>query len=306
MVEVRDLVKSYGDVEAVSGVNFSVARGEVLGFLGPNGAGKTTTMRVITGFMPPTNGTVLVDGLDVVTDNLEVRRRIGYLPEHPPLYLEFTARENLEFAARLKGVPKDKRRERIAFAMDRCGLAHMQNRFASQMSKGYRQRLGLACAIVHDPEVLVLDEPTIGLDPVQIQEIRGLIRELGRDHTVILSTHILPEVVMTCRRVVIIHEGRIVADGPIEELTRAMHDAPRIAIRLAEPDDTVESRIGRVEGVRAVRKDAVPGRYIIEIAPGTSPANDIALEALNAGWGILEISDEAGSLEEVFVRLTSR
>ncbi len=220
MIEVRDLVKSYGAFEAVKNVSFSVATGQACGFLGPNGAGKTTTMRIITGYMPATSGTVSVDGFDVFEQSFEVRKRIGYLPEHPPLYLEMKVARYLEHVARLKGL----RGRRVAEARDRvladCGLENVAGRLCGHLSKGYRQRVGLAQALIHDPSVLILDEPTIGLDPAQIIEIRQLIRELATERTVILSTHILPEVAQICQKVVIINEGRIALEAEIEELTR--------------------------------------------------------------------------------------
>jgi ABC-2 type transport system ATP-binding protein len=305
MVEVRGLTKSYGEFNAITDVSFSVSKGEVLGFLGPNGAGKTTTMRVITGFMPPTQGTVLVDGLDVVSNSLEVRRKIGYLPEHPPIYLEFTVLENLDFVSKLKGIPRSQRADRIEYAVRRCGLGGVEDRFAGHLSKGYRQRVGLAIAILNDPDVLILDEPTIGLDPVQIQEIRNLIRELGKDHTVILSTHILPEVVMTCDRAVIIHHGSIVADGTLDQLAKKAGGRQRITLRLAEPDDGVITRLKKIGGVGDVVAASMPKQFSVSVKDGADISNEIALEVLNAGWGLVELKDEIPSLEEVFVRLTA-
>jgi ABC-2 type transport system ATP-binding protein len=220
MIEVSRLTKRYGDLVAVDDASFRVDKGQILGFLGPNGAGKTSTMRMITGFMPPTSGNVRIAGFDTVTDSMEVRRRIGYLPENPPLYLDMTVSSYLRFTGRLKGL----RRSQIADALDRvislCGLDHMRDRLLGHLSKGYRQRVGLAQALIHDPPVLVLDEPTIGLDPRQIIDIRQLIKTMGGDRTLILSTHILPEVTQVCDRVVIINEGRIAVEGGLAELTR--------------------------------------------------------------------------------------
>ncbi len=220
MIEVRDLVKRYGDHVAVDGISFSVGKGEILGFLGPNGAGKTTTMRVLTCYQPPTSGTVEVCGFDVEKDPDEIKKRIGYLPEVPPLYNEMTPESYLAFVARLKGVPSKEVKERVDWACSRCGLDDVRKRLIQNLSKGYKQRVGLAQAIIHKPEVLILDEPTIGLDPKQIREIRELIKELGKEHTIILSTHILPEVTMTCDKVVIINRGKIAAQGSLEELTK--------------------------------------------------------------------------------------
>ncbi|HYB89813.1 MAG TPA: ATP-binding cassette domain-containing protein [Candidatus Binataceae bacterium] len=218
MIEVKNLTKLYGSFVAVSDVSFKAERGSILGFLGPNGAGKTTTMRVITGYMPATSGTVLVDGLDIFTQSLEARRRIGYLPENPPLYSDMRVEAYLRFVARLRGVPRAKMDEALDHAIQVCGLSGMAHRICGQLSKGYRQRVGLAQALIHDPPVLVLDEPTIGLDPRQIHEIRELIRKLSGDRTVVLSTHILPEVSQICDKVVIISDGHVVLEEQIAKL----------------------------------------------------------------------------------------
>jgi ABC-2 type transport system ATP-binding protein len=226
MIEAKGLSKRYGDLVAVDCVDFSVGRGEVVGFLGPNGAGKTTTMRMLTGFLPPTDGTAVIAGHDIFEDPLAARRAVGYLPESPPLYPEMTVVSYLRYVASIKDVPRRARREAVDRALERCGLRDVRWRVIGTLSKGFRQRVGLAQAIVHDPPVLILDEPTIGLDPLQIQEIRGMISALARprdgaaEHTVILSTHILPEVEAICRRVILMHEGRKVVDAPLEELTR--------------------------------------------------------------------------------------
>jgi ABC-2 type transport system ATP-binding protein len=220
MIEVRELTKRYGDRVAVDNVSFTADRGQILGFLGPNGAGKTTTMRVLTGFLPPSSGSARVAGFDVLTQSDEVRRRVGYLPENPPLYLDMTVHAYLTFVARLKGVPRRQVAEARDRVVERTGLREVERRLLAHLSKGYKQRVGLAQALIHEPEVLVLDEPTIGLDPRQIIEIRGLIRELSGERTVILSTHILPEVSQTCDKVVIIHEGRVVCEDTRENLTR--------------------------------------------------------------------------------------
>jgi ABC-2 type transport system ATP-binding protein len=220
MIEVRNLTKRYGELTAIRGISFTVAKGEVLGFLGPNGAGKTTTMRIVTGYMPATEGTVAVDGFDVFENSFEVRKRIGYLPENPPLYGDMTVESFLRFVARIKGVAKAAVGDATEKALDTCGLTHVRGRLTGNLSKGYRQRVGLAQALIHDPPVLVLDEPTIGLDPRQIIEIRSLIRHLAGDRTVILSTHILPEVAQICEKVVILSEGRVVLEDRLENLTQ--------------------------------------------------------------------------------------
>ncbi|OQB37259.1 MAG: putative ABC transporter ATP-binding protein YxlF [Candidatus Latescibacteria bacterium ADurb.Bin168] len=220
MIEVRGLTKKYGTFTAVDDISFTVQKGQILGFLGPNGAGKTTTMRILTGYLPPTSGTALVAGYDVQEQSMEVRKRIGYLPESPPLYNDMTVREYVDFCAALKGVPGSKREEAVSATLEKCGLEDRVNQLIGTLSKGYRQRTGLAQALVHDPEVLILDEPTIGLDPAQIIEIRELIKALAGNHTVILSTHILPEVSVTCQAVAIIHQGKLCAADSLENLTR--------------------------------------------------------------------------------------
>src|ERR1700756_2440009 len=218
MIEVKNLTKAYGDFVAVRDVSFKAESGSILGFLGPNGAGKTTTMRIITGYMPATAGTVLIDGLDIFTESLEARRKIGYLPENPPLYLDMRVETYLRFVAKLRDVPRDKIEEALEHVLDVCGLSDMAHRICGQLSKGYRQRVGLAQALIHDPPVLVLDEPTIGLDPRQIHEIRGLIKTLSGDRTVVLSTHILPEVSQICDKVVIIADGTVVLEEKLSDI----------------------------------------------------------------------------------------
>jgi ABC-2 type transport system ATP-binding protein len=252
MIEARQLSKRYGDVYAVQGVSFEVGRGEVVGFLGPNGAGKTTTMRMLTGFVPPTDGTAVIAGHDIFSDPLAARRAIGYLPETLPLYPEMSVRSYLEYVARIKDVPRRERRGAVDRALERCGLAHVARHVIGTLSKGYRQRVGIAQAIVHDPEVLILDEPTVGLDPLQVREIRQLLRDLAnpRDgqpqHTVILSTHILPEVEAICRRVILMNGGRKVVDAPLAELTKDGRSLDEIFARETARDVTAEP----VEGAR--------------------------------------------------------
>lgn len=243
MIEVQHLTKRYGDLTAISNVSFQVASGQILGFLGPNGSGKTTTMRIITGFMPATSGTVKVAGFDIFEDSFEVRKRIGYLPEIPPLYNDMTVASYLRFVARIKGVPRAQIGEALDRALTRCGLTEVANRVNGHLSKGYRQRVGLAQAIIHNPDVLVLDEPTVGLDPQQIIEIRTLIKELAGSHTVILSTHILPEVTQVCEKVVIINAGRVVVEDLLTNLTReqSLEDVFLRAIAQEEPQGVEEA-----------------------------------------------------------------
>ncbi len=305
VVQVRGLTKNYGDHQAVKGIDFKLHSGEVLGFLGPNGAGKTTTMRIITGYIPPTEGTVTVGGFDVMSDSLKVRKKIGYLPEHPPLYLEFTVRENLEFIAKLRKIPGSERDGRIAKAMERCGLTNVSERIAGHLSKGYRQRVGLAQAVIHEPDVLILDEPTIGLDPVQIQEIRNLIMELGKEHTVLLSTHILPEVVMTCDRVIIISGGKLVADDTVGELSRKFGGARKLSLRIADKSRDIAKSLEKIDGVAAVTPASTPGGYELTVSEAKEVADRVARTVIDSGCGLVEIRDEVPSLEEVFVHLTS-
>ncbi|HEX9187202.1 MAG TPA: ATP-binding cassette domain-containing protein, partial [Vicinamibacteria bacterium] len=246
MIEVESLTKRYGRATAVDGVSFRVERGEILGFLGPNGAGKTTTMRILTCYLPPTEGTARVAGYDVFAQPMEVKRRVGYLPETPPLYPDMSVRDYLEFCARIKGVPGKERRGRVADAIEKCRVGDVRDKLIAKLSKGYRQRVGLAQAILHNPDVLILDEPTAGLDPKQIIETRELIRSLAGSHTVILSTHILPEVSMTCGRVVIINKGRVVAEDTPENLTRRLKGAGTIRVEARGEDAAI------LEAVRAV------------------------------------------------------
>ncbi|HXL45172.1 MAG TPA: ATP-binding cassette domain-containing protein, partial [Candidatus Binatia bacterium] len=266
MIEVQGLTKHYGVIAAISDVSFSVKRGEIVGFLGPNGAGKTTTMRILAGFMPATRGTATVAGYDVFTQSLEVRRRIGYLPENVPLYSEMGVASYLDFVAEVKGVGRAERRRRVADVMERCLIADVRHRLIGKLSKGYRQRVGLAQAIVSDPEVLILDEPTIGLDPKQIAEIRALIKSLAGQHTVILSTHILPEVSMLCQGVIIINKGAVVAQGPIDRLVEQVFPRARVQLQLAAPPDAVPAEIRRIPGVLSVERQAMSdgvGTYVV-------------------------------------------
>ncbi|HID87914.1 MAG TPA: ATP-binding cassette domain-containing protein [Anaerolineae bacterium] len=302
MIQVRNLTKYYGDLAAIQDVSFTVEKGEVLGFLGPNAAGKTTTMRILTGFLPPSSGTARVAGYDVLTDSLEVRRRIGYLPETVPLYPEMTVWSYLNFVARLRGV--EKREKRVAEVMEICHVDDHANVLIGKLSKGYRQRVGLAQALVHDPEVLILDEPTLGLDPKQIIEVRELIRSLGGERTIILSTHILPEVSQTCQRVLIINEGRIVAEDTPERLTARLKGAERIYLEVANPSPQVEAELARIEGVTAVESKG-DGSYEVECALGVDRRPEIAATAVRHGWGLLEMRPMGMSLEEIFLKLTT-
>lgn len=302
MIDVQHLTKFYGNVPAIQDVTFQIEKGEVVGFLGPNAAGKTTTMRILTGFLPPSAGTARVAGYDVFHDSLEVRRRIGYLPETVPLYPEMTVYGYLDYVARLRNA--DQRNDRIWNVMERVALDDRADDLIGKLSKGYRQRVGLAQALVHDPEVLILDEPTIGLDPNQIIEVRELIRELGKEHTIILSTHILPEVSQTCERVIIINQGRIVAMDTPDRLTTRLKGNERVFVQVAQPVEGVEEALKGINGVNAVEARN-HGVYEVECALGADRRSDIASMAVQRGWGLLELRPMGLSLEDIFLQLTT-
>ena len=272
MIEVDHLSKVYGERKAVDDISFRVKRGEVLGFLGPNGAGKTTTMRMLTCYMPATNGTARIAGYDIFEHSREVRKRIGYLPENPPVYPDMTVDSYLHFVARIKGTPSGQRKNQVADAIEKCNLGDVRKRIIGKLSKGYRQRVGLAQALLNNPDVLVLDEPTIGLDPKQIHEVRMLIKNLASAHTIILSTHILPEVSMTCSRVVIINKGKVVAMDTPEGLASQMKGAERIALTVVGPVDAVREKLAGIDGVLNVQTEDtnVPfSNYAVECRLGT-------------------------------------
>jgi ABC-2 type transport system ATP-binding protein len=302
MIQVDNLTKYYGDVAAIRDVSFNVDKGEILAFLGPNGAGKTTTMRILTAYMPPSAGSAQVAGYDVFNDSLEVRRRVGYMPETVPLYSEMTVRSYLDFAARLRGV--DDRRKRVEAAMETCHVADYAETAIGKLSKGYRQRVGLAQALVHDPEILILDEPTLGLDPKQIIEVRELIRGLGSERTIILSTHILSEASQVCGRVVIINEGQIVAEDTPERLTARLIGGERVYLQVSQPSAEVEAALQAIEGVATVEAKG-NGGYEIESVLGADRRAEIAAAIVEGGWGLLEIRPIGMSLEEIFLKLTT-
>ncbi len=307
MIEVLNLTKAFGGRPAIKGVSFKVDRGEILGFLGPNGAGKTTTMRVITGYMPPDSGTARVDGYDVFEKPMEVKRRIGYLPENPPLYGEMTVRSFLDFVARIRKVPSRQSRARVDAALERCGLNGMAGRLIGNLSKGFKQRVGLAQAILHDPPVLILDEPTVGLDPEQIIEIRHLIKGLGGDHTIILSTHILPEVTVTCSRVAIISYGEIVQEGSLEGLAAAAGaSSEKIRLRVARDGDAAAAGFRQHPDVLSVEAAGGDGTYILEVRKQDSVMEQIATAAVRGGWGLLELTPITRTLEEIYLEATRR
>ena len=308
MIEVQHLTKRYGPVTAVDDVSFRAERGEILGFLGPNGAGKTTTMRILTGYMPPTDGKALVSGYDVQEKPIEAKRRTGYLPETPPLYPDMTVRDYLDFCARIKGVPRAERTSRVKTSMERTRIADVGHRHCGKLSKGYRQRVGLAQALLHNPEVLILDEPTAGLDPKQIIETRQLIKQLGGDHTVILSTHILPEVSQTCHRIVIINKGRVVAVDTPENLTSRLRGTETMFLQVDASDTDPSEALRIVPGVTQVRLAENRGTVSsleIESATGRDVRRELAATVVNRGWGPLELRPMRMSLEDIFLHLTT-
>jgi len=309
LIEVADLTKAYGPVTAVDHVSFSVNEGEILGFLGPNGAGKTTTMRILTGFMPATSGTARIAGFDVTTDSLAVRRHIGYLPEAPPLYPDMTVDGYLDFVLRIKNVPRDKRRARISDAIEKTNLGDKRTELIKRLSRGYKQRVGLAQALVHDPLVIILDEPTVGLDPKQIIEVRHLIKSLAGTHTIILSTHILPEVSMTCDRVVIINKGKIVAVDTPQNLTTQLKGAQKIHVEAQAPEKPFQELLARIPGASSV--EVSPARAsghvtaTLEVASGKEVRSLIAANIVEKGWDLYELRGVSLSLEDIFLQLTT-
>ena len=304
MVHAENLTKCYGEIRALDGVSFHVEQGEIVGLLGPNGAGKTTAMKILTCFLPPTSGRARVAGHDIFDEPLAVKRSVGYLPEDPPVYTELTVEEYLAYAGRLKGLSGAALKAARARTLEKCGLADVAGRLIGNLSKGYRQRVGLAQALVHNPKVLILDEPTVGLDPNQIIEIRGLIRDLAREHTVILSTHILPEVTATCQRVIIIHEGKIVAVDSYENLSQQMGQSRRIHLKVRRPGPEFADRLLALAGVLNVEPDA-DGGYRVESRLDQDLREEVARAAVESGAGLLELAGVAVSLEEVFLRLTT-
>jgi ABC-2 type transport system ATP-binding protein len=304
VIEVQDITKRYGDHTAIERVTFSVDKGEVLAFLGPNGAGKTTTMRILTCFMPATEGIARVAGFDCFERPLEVKRRIGYLPETPPVYHELTVSEYLTFVGRIKGLGKEDLRRGMDRVLERLSLGDVRHRLIANLSRGYRQRVGLAQALIHDPPVLILDEPTVGLDPKQIIEIRELIKSLAGSHTVILSTHILPEATAVCQRVVIINDGRIVAIDTPERLSVRLRRSEKISVTVRTPPPDLADRFRALPGVTHVFEPTDAGAFLLECELGRDLRDDVARFVVNNGWGLLELKTIAMTLEDVFLRLT--
>ena len=309
MSEVAGLTKRYGPTLAVSDVSFEVRKGEVLGFLGPNGAGKTTTMRVITGYLPPSEGKVLVAGYDVVEEPLEAKRRTGYLPETPPVYPDMTVTEYLGFVARIKGVARKEMKTRISEVIEKCAITDHQHRQIGKLSKGYRQRVGLAQAFIHNPDVLILDEPTAGLDPKQIIETRELIRRLAGQHTIVLSTHILPEVSKTCDRVVVINQGKVVAVGTPDELTHRLQGYETVLLTVEGPAAEIIDKLQRVGGVNLVEpREAQDARVTFEVhtEKGHDVRAELARAVVESRWNLLELKTSGLSLEDIFLKLTTK
>ena len=305
MIEVQNLSKHYGPVRAVDDVSFRAEAGEILGFLGPNGAGKTTTMRIITGYMPASGGKASVAGFDVFEQPLEAKRRTGYLPETPPLYPDMTVREYLNFVARIKGV-RTNVKSAVDAVMKKTWVSDMANRHCAKLSKGYKQRVGLAQALIHNPDVLVLDEPTAGLDPKQIIETRQLIRELAGSHTIVLSTHILPEVAQTCQKVVIINKGKVVAIDTPDALTERLHGAQTLFVQTQGPTEDIRCALLALPGVVNVSlADTPPGSFHVDSEKGLDIRRDVAAEIVRGGWGLLELRPMRMSLEDIFLHLTT-
>ena len=310
MIKVEGLTKRYARTVAVDNISFEVEKGGIVGFLGPNGAGKTTTMRVLTCFLPPTTGTATVAGFDVLENPLEVKKRIGYLPETPPLYPDMEVQEYLTFVGRLKGISGADVAKRVNDVCDRCAVADVRTKLIGKLSKGYRQRVGLAQAIIHNPEVLVLDEPTSGLDPKQIIETRELIRSLAGDHTIILSTHILSEIEHSCDKVIIISKGKLVATDTVANLTNRLRGTEAVALEIDAPipEADIRARLEQVSGVsRVMYKEAREGRHIFEVESlqGRSIRADLARTVVNAGWNLNELRAVGLSLETIFLQLTA-
>jgi ABC-2 type transport system ATP-binding protein len=307
MIEVRDLTKQYAKYTAVNDVSFEVGRGQIVGLLGPNGAGKSTILRILSGFIPATAGTVKIAGYDVFHQADEVRRRIGYMPENNPLHMEMRVREYLKFRARLKGLSGATARERVRQVIEQCALTDVHKRIIGQLSKGYKQRVGLADALVHEPELIILDEPTIGLDPNQIRSVRELIKGLGGTHTVLLSTHILPEVEMTCTRVLILHRGEIMASGTTENLHRTIFQAGPVVAEIAAPMPELMQAWAELETVMHVDVSPMDGEFS---RCSLTPRDGIDLRpvvfevARDRGWRLRELTRGRHSLEDIFVRVT--
>ena len=305
MIEVSHLSKQYGDVVAVEDVSFRAEKGVILGFLGPNGAGKTTTMRMLTCYLPPSSGEAKVAGFDILEESMEVRKRIGYLPEQPPVYHDMTVGAYLRFVAKIKGVPGPQLNGRLDDTMEKTGIAHHRDTVIGHLSKGYRQRFGLAQALVHEPDVLILDEPTVGLDPKQIIEIREVIKGLGGDHTVILSTHILPEVSMTCSQLVIINNGRIAGAGTPESLMAQLKEGEVLRAHIDGPTDEIRTMLQGLDAVLEVSSEPGEGIYLVPSAQGQDVRDALTKQVVDGGYSLRELRPLDMTLEDIFLSLTS-
>lgn len=304
MIEVRDLTKNYGPHNAIHRLNFSIKKGEVVGFLGPNGAGKSTTMKIITGYMAPSSGSVLVGGYDVFENPIQVKEKIGYLPEFPPVYGDMLVRDYLKFVANLKKVPREKVESQVDLAIKKTNLGDVAHRLIQNLSKGFKQRVGIAQAIVSNPEILILDEPTVGLDPKQVAEIRNLIQELAGHHTIILSTHILSEVQATCQRIIIINKGHIVAEDTLAGLSKRMQGGFHIHVKVKRPNENVLSLVKGINGVVGVAKGSEVGTIEID-ATNVDCFEKISAAIVNEGVGLTEFRADNLNLEDIFIKLTS-
>ncbi|MFZ0038761.1 MAG: ABC transporter ATP-binding protein [Candidatus Acidiferrales bacterium] len=306
---MQNLTKTFGERTAVDHISFTVNKGEILGFLGPNGAGKTTTMRILTGFLPATSGTAKIGGFDVFDDSIEVRRRIGYLPETPPLYTDMTVGAYLDFVTRIKNVPAEKRASRIDDALEKTNITDKRDELIKRLSRGYKQRVGIAQALVHDPDVIILDEPTVGLDPKQIIEVRHLIKGLAGNHTIILSTHILPEVSMTCDRVVIINRGKIAAVDTPANLTTQLKGAQHVRFEARADEAAVRNAMQEIPGISNIVTEPVGASGVlavtVESVAGWDARSEIAAKIVGKGWPLLELRGVSLSLEEIFLQLTT-
>ncbi len=307
MIQVEGVTKKYGPHTAVRNISFEVERGEIVGFLGPNGAGKTTTMRILTGFLPPTEGRATIAGFDVMKEPIEVKKRTGYLPENPPVYLEMVVEDYLDFVARIKGIQGPDVANRVDSVMERTAIGHVRSKIIGKLSKGYRQRVGLAQALIHSPDVLILDEPTVGLDPKQIIEIRELVRSLSGEHTIMLSTHILSEVASTCHRIIILNQGQIEASDTPENLTARLKGGESTQLEIAGPQDQVEARLASIEGVERVTYAAGNsgrGLYTVD-TPREDIRSELARAVVESGWGLFGMKSIGLSLEDIFLQLTA-
>ena len=303
MIEVDRLSKSYGPREAIRNLSFQIKKGEVIGFLGPNGAGKTTTMNILACIMPASSGTARICGLDVFEQSLKIRELIGYLPETPPLYSDMVISDYLAFAARIRNVPKTHTTLAVDRVVEKCSLTEVRNRIIGRLSKGFQQRVGIAQALIHDPDILILDEPTIGLDPIQIIEIRKLIQELAASHTIILSSHILPEITQICKRVIILNDGEIAAVDSLEALTARLRKGDRLFLRVRQADVGTIDKLNALSRVVAVTQQE-DEQFVIECEPHANIQDAVAKLALDQGWGIVELTPASVTLEDIFLKLT--